>query len=130
MTPFNSQRFSVCSNSFFSLSATKYASKKKTKIGTKARKNRSLYQKIYDSIHSALNARLKTSNKKHLIDLALNSPLIKLSQSENIILDNRDASESMVDFVKLIMQLVNVFTKFCCKNLKKFKPILISCKKI
>ena len=89
-----------------------------------------LPKRNFDSVHSAINARLKTSNKKHLIDLALSSPIIKLNQSENIILDNCDASESMVDFVKLIMQLVNVFTKFCCKHRKKLKPISISCKKI
>ena len=27
-----------------------------------------------DSVHSAVNARLKTSNNKHIIDLILNSP--------------------------------------------------------
>ena len=42
---------------------------------------------------------MKTSNNKHLIDLTLNSPKIRLSQSENIILDNRDTKESIVDFV-------------------------------
>ena len=39
------------------------------------------------------------SNNKHLIDLILNSPRIRLSQSENIILYNRDTKESIVDFV-------------------------------
>ena len=46
--------------------------------------------KDFDSIYSALNAKFKTSNNKHLIDLILNSPRIRLSQLENIILDNRD----------------------------------------
>ena len=55
--------------------------------------------KIFDSIYSAVNAKLKTSNNKHLIDLILNSPRIRLSQSKNIILDNRDTKESIVDFV-------------------------------
>ena len=55
--------------------------------------------KNFDSVHSAVNARLKTSNKKHIIELILNSPRIKLSQSDNIILDNRDTKESIVDFV-------------------------------
>ena len=55
--------------------------------------------KNFDSVYSAVNARLKTSNNKHIIDLILNSPRIKLSQSDNIILDNRDTKESIVDFV-------------------------------
>ena len=46
--------------------------------------------KNFDSVYSAVNARLKTSNNKHIIDLILNSPRNKLSQSDNIILDNRD----------------------------------------
>ena len=55
--------------------------------------------KNFDSAYSAVNARLKTSNNKHIIDLILNSPRIKLSQSDNIILDNRATKESIVDFV-------------------------------
>ena len=35
-------------------------------------------------------ARFKTNIKNHLIDLILNSPRIRLSQSENIKLDNRE----------------------------------------
>ena len=46
--------------------------------------------KNFDSIYSAVNARLKTSNNKHIIDLILNSPRIKLRQLDNILLDNRD----------------------------------------
>ena len=42
---------------------------------------------------------MKTSNNKHIIDLILNSPRIKISQSDNIILDSRDTKESIVDFV-------------------------------
>ena len=55
--------------------------------------------KDFDSIYSAVNAKLKTSNSKLLIDLILNSPTIRLSQLENIILDKRDTKESIVDFV-------------------------------
>ena len=55
--------------------------------------------KDFDSIYSAVNEKLKTSNKKHLIDLILNSPRIRLSQSENIILGNRDTKELIVDTV-------------------------------
>ena len=46
--------------------------------------------KDFDSIYSAVYAKLKMSNNKHLIDSILNSPRIRLCQSENIILDNRD----------------------------------------
>ena len=55
--------------------------------------------KNFDYVYSAVNARLKTSNNKHINDLILNSLRIKLSQSDNIILDNRDTKESIVDFV-------------------------------
>ena len=55
--------------------------------------------KNFGSVYSAVNARLKTSNNEHIIDLILNSPRIKLSQSDNYIFDNRDTKESIVDFV-------------------------------
>ena len=55
--------------------------------------------KTFDSVYSAVNPRFKKSNNKHLIDLILNSPRIKPTQSDNIILDNRDTKESIVDFV-------------------------------
>ena len=58
--------------------------------------------KSFDSVYSAVNARLKTSKNKHIIDLTLNSPGIKLSQSDNIIIDNRDTKESIVDFVSAL----------------------------
>ena len=53
----------------------------------------------FDSIYSAVNTKLKTSNNKHLIDLILNYPRLRLNRSENIILDNRDTKETNVDFV-------------------------------
>ena len=55
--------------------------------------------KYFDSIYSAVKARLKTGNNKHLFGLSLNSPRIGLSQPESIIMDNRDTKESIVDFV-------------------------------
>ena len=55
--------------------------------------------KNFDSVYSAVNARLKKSINKHIIDLILNSPRIKLSQSDKIILGNRDTKESIVDCV-------------------------------
>ena len=58
-----------------------------------------LYHKNFVFVYSAVNARLKASNKKHIIDLILNSPRIKFSQSDNLILDNRDTNESILDFV-------------------------------
>ena len=67
----------------------------KPKLEPKQEKEESV-PKDFDSIYSAVNARLRTSNNKNLLDLILNSPRIKLSQSDNIILDNRD---TIVDFV-------------------------------
>ena len=64
----------------------------------KNKKKRRLYQQKY-TIYSAVNARLKTSKNKHLIGSFLNSPRYKLTQSDNIILDNRDTKEAIVDFV-------------------------------
>ena len=61
--------------------------------------NEEIVPKNFGSVYSAVNARLKTSNNEHIIDLILNSPRIKLSQSDKIILDNRDTKESIVDFV-------------------------------
>ena len=61
--------------------------------------NEEVVQKHFDSIYSAVNAKLKTSNNKHLIDLILNSPRIRQSQSENTKLDIRDRKESIADFV-------------------------------
>ena len=55
--------------------------------------------KNFDSIYSSVNAKLKTSNNKHLFDLILNSPRFRLSQLENIILVNRDTKESIVTLV-------------------------------
>ena len=68
--------------------------------------------KNFDSIYSAVNARLKTSNNKHIIDLILNSPRIKISQSDNIILDNRDTKESIVDFVCALKRKIPIFQIF------------------
>ena len=71
---------------------------KKTKTGTNTRK-KEIVPKYFDSVYSAVNARLKTSNNKHLIDLVLNFHRIVLSQSGNILLEIRDKKESIVDFV-------------------------------
>ena len=62
---------------------------KKTKMEEKQEKEE-IFPKGFDSFYSAVNAKVKTSNNKHLTDLILNSPRIILSQLENIILDNRD----------------------------------------
>ena len=71
---------------------------KTTKLEQKHEKE-GIVPKYCDSIYSAVEAKLKTSNNKHLIDLIYNSSRIRLSQSENIILNNRDTKESIVDFV-------------------------------
>ena len=41
----------------------------------------------------------KRAHNKHIIDLIFNSLRNKFSQSDNIIIDNRDTKESIVDFV-------------------------------
>ena len=46
--------------------------------------------KNFDTFYSAVKARWETSINKHLIDSNVNSPRIKLIQSDIIILDNRD----------------------------------------
>ena len=60
---------------------------RKQKLEQKQEKEE-IVTKVFDSVHSAENARLKTSNNQHIVDLILNSPRIKLSQSDKIILDN------------------------------------------
>ena len=71
---------------------------KKTKLEQKQEKEE-IVPKNVDFFYSAVNAKLKTSNNKHIIDLIFNSPRIRLSQAENILLDNRDTKETIVDFV-------------------------------
>ena len=65
---------------------------KKTKLEQKQEKEE-IVPKDFVSIYSAVNAKLKTSNNEHLIDLNLISPRIRLSQSEIIILDKRDTKK-------------------------------------
>ena len=60
---------------------------KTPKLGQRQEKEE-IVPKNVDSINSAVNAKLKPSNNKHLIDLILNSPRVRLSQSKTIILDN------------------------------------------
>ena len=101
---------------------------KKNKIGTKARKEE-IVPKNFDSIYSTVNAKLKTSDNKHLIDLILNSPRIRLSQLENIILDYRDAKKSIVDFVRALKRKkIPIFTIFTLPfwNQLKFRLNLLS----
>ena len=81
---------------------------RKQKLEQKQEKEE-IVPKNFDSVYSALNARLKTSNNKHISDLILNSPRIKLSQSDNIILDNRDTKESIVDFLCALKRKNNDF---------------------
>ena len=65
----------------------------------KQQEKEEIVPKNFDCVYSAVNARLKTSNSKHIIDLILSSPRIKLSQSDTSILDSRDTKKSIVDFV-------------------------------
>ena len=63
------------------------------------KQEKEIVPKNFDSVHSVVNAKLKTNNNKHIIDLILNSLRIKLNQPDKIILGNRDTKESFVDFV-------------------------------
>ena len=53
----------------------------------------------FGTVYSAVNARLKRSNIKHLIASIWHPHKIKLSHSDKILLGNRDAKESIADFV-------------------------------
>ena len=90
---------------------------KKPKLEQKQEKEE-IVQNDFDSIYSAVNAKLKTSNNKHLIDLILKSPRIRLSQSESILLDNRDIKESIVDFVCALKQKSTDFPDSYFTNLE------------
>ena len=56
----------------------------------------------FDLIYSSVIESLKTSNNKLLFDIILNYRRVRLSQSGNIILDNRDKKEPIVDFVFVV----------------------------
>ena len=70
---------------------------------------------------------MKTSSNKHPFDLALNSPKIELSQSEIILLDNRDTKESIVDFVCALKRKILTFQIFILPFWKqlRFHPNLL-----
>ena len=55
---------------------------------------------------------LETSNNKHIIDLILNSLRNDLSQSDNILIDNRDTKKSIVDFVCALKRKKTDFSGF------------------
>ena len=71
---------------------------KKSKL-EQQQENEEIVPTDFDFIYSAVNMSLKTNNNKNLFDLILNSPRIRLSQSENILLHIRDTKESLVVFV-------------------------------
>ena len=71
---------------------------KKSKL-EQQQENEEIVPTDFDFIYSAVNMSLKTNNNKNLFELILNSPRIRLSQSENILLHIRDTKESLVVFV-------------------------------
>ena len=115
----------VCFIFVLSLSVTKYTSKK-TKYGLKTGKRGDCTKKI-ESFHDAVNARLKTNKTKHLLNLLLLSPRIKLRQSDNIIIDNRGTKESFVNFVCALKRKNNDFLDNYLSILKttNFPPKLV-----
>ena len=82
----------------YSVYQSKSTLPRKQKLEQKQEKEE-IVPKNFDSVHSAVNAMLETSNNKHIIDLILNSPRNNLSQSDHIIIDDRDTKKSIVDFV-------------------------------
>ena len=82
--------------------------------------------KNFDTIYSAVNARLKKSNNRHLFDSFLNSPRVKLSQSDDIILDNRDTKESFVDFVCEKTPIFQTFILLFWKQLNFLISLLLT----
>ena len=96
---------------------------RKQKLEQKQEKEE-IVTKSFGSVQSAVNARLKTSNNKHFIELILNSPRIILSQSDNIILDNRDTKESIVDFVCALKRKKTDFPDFYFTILKQLNFLL------
>ena len=61
--------------------------------GSKSEKKK-VIPKEFDSVYMAEKAIVRVNYGKHLIDLTLNSPRIKISQSEIIIIDNRGFKKS------------------------------------
>ena len=71
---------------------------RKQKLEQKQEKDKIVPQH-FDSVYSAVNARLETSNNKHIIDIILNYPRNNLSQSDIIILVIQDKKSIVEDFV-------------------------------
>ena len=65
---------------------------------TNITKNRIRFQKIWN-LYREVNAKTKSSSNESLINEILNSPRIKLSLSDSILLDGRDTNVAFVDFV-------------------------------
>ena len=80
-----------------------YQLQRKQKLEQKQEKQESVPKK-FNTIYSAVKARLEMSNIWHFIDSIFCSPRIKLSQSDNKNLDTRDTKESFVDFVWALEQ--------------------------
>ena len=101
---------------------------RKQKLEQKQEKEE-IVPKKFDSVYSAVNARLKTRNSKHIIDLILNSPRIKLRQSDKTILDNRVTKKSIVDFVCALKRkktILQIFTLLFWKQLNFLLNLLLT----
>ena len=94
----------VCFISFLSTSISNRIPKKN---GTIKFRKREAASKFFDSIYPAVNARFQTSNNKYLVDVVLGSFGNKLSQSDKIVLDNRDTKESTADVVCALKQKIS-----------------------
>ena len=60
--------------------------------------------KNLETVYRKVNAKTKCSSNESLINEILNSPRIKLSLSDSILLDGRDTNVAFVDFVYALMR--------------------------
>ena len=104
MTPFVLKRLKLYGSvSFKSYSFYQSQSTLPKKIGTKETKRGSC-TKIFRFFYNNLKATLTTGNSKQLNDLVLKSVRIKMSQSDKIIIDNRNTIDFIVDFEQKIKE--------------------------
>ena len=72
--------------------------------------------KNLETVYRKVNAKTKSSSNESLINEILNSPRIKLSLSDSILLDGTDTNVAFVDFVYALkrenVDCPDIFTQF------------------
>ena len=95
---------------------------------TNIAKKQELVPKYLETLYKKDNAKRKSSSNDSLINEILNSPRIKLSLSDYILLDRRDTNVAFVDFVYALIRK-NVerpdiyYTNLCATGLNLHKII-------